>query len=682
MSSTAPVLNQPERLKALRRTGLLDSPPEALFDRLTRMAAQILEVPAAIMTLVDENRQFFKSCIGLPEPWASYRETPLSHSFCQFVTASGEPLVVNDARLDERVRTNLAIQDLNVVAYLGVPLATRDGHIIGSFAAIDSKPHTWTERDKSLLIDLAALAMAQIELPLESEARYQAESALERSREDLRTAVEAAGVGIWNYDVKAGELIWSDRCRELFGIPLHEPITLERFFAALHPEDRAPTDEMIRLAITEKQDFKSEYRAVWLDGSIHWIAALGRGIYDAKTGEALRLTGAAIDITERKQFEQQLREAKEAAEAANHTKDNFLATLSHELRTPLNPVLMLASELEHSDELPERLREDFALIRKNVELEARLIDDLLDLTRVLRGKLQLNRQVTDAHLPLRQAVGILHSDLTAKQIDLTLDLAAVDSTLSADAVRLQQIFWNLVKNAIKFTPPRGKITIRSRNLVRRTLRVEVADTGIGIEPDEQERIFLAFAQSATNSGHRFGGLGLGLSISRLLVEMHGGRIWAESAGPNTGSTFIVELPLVSLPADTKSTPQQPLKAAAAKLKVLLVEDHEPTRSTLSRLLRRRGHEVLAAETLAEARRLAARHSLDLVISDLGLPDGTGDRLMEELRATYHLKGIALSGYGMEEDVQRSLRAGFVSHLTKPISIEMLDHAIEQASQNN
>lgn len=678
MSLLAPALENPERLEALRRTGLLDSPAEELFDRLARMAAKMLDVPVAIITFVDEKRQFFKSCVGLPEPWQSYRETPLSHSFCQYVTAGGRPLVVEDARLDERLRDNLAVGDLHVVAYLGVPLTTRDGFTLGSFAAIDSKPRTWSDRDVSLMNDLAALVMAQVELPAEQAARRKAEEALERSREDLRVAVEAGGIGLWSWDLDKDDITCTDRCRFLLGISFDERLTLARFLATLHPDDRHPTDSKIRQSLAEREDFAVEYRTVWPDESEHWVYAQGCGIYDPSTGKALRFTGAMIDITDRKIAEQQLRESKEAAEAANRTKDDFLAALSHELRTPLNPVLMIASELEHSPEVSERLREDFALIRKNVELEARLIDDLLDLTRVLRGKLQLNVQHTDLHISLRQAIGILQADSQEKQLRLVLDLAAVRTTVSGDAARLQQIFWNVLKNAIKFTPPQGKIWIRTRNIPGNLIRVEVADTGIGIEPGDEEQIFQAFVQSSKTTGHRFGGLGLGLSISRLLAELHHGRIWAESAGRNAGATFIVELPLAMAPAEALPEETEPARTSATKLRILLVEDHEQTRKTLQRLLGRRGHQVTVAATVAEGRQLAEDDSFDLLVSDLGLPDGSGEDLMKEVRRSKQIKGIALSGYGMEEDVQRSLQAGFAAHLTKPINIEVLDQAIERA----
>ncbi len=678
MVAVAPVLDSPERLKALRQTGLLDSPPEDLFDRFARMAAKLLSSPMSIITVVTEERQFFKSAVGLPEPWATARQTPLSHSLCKYVASSGQPFVVGDALRDDRVCTNLAVQDLHVAAYLGVPLTTRSGYTIGSFAVMDSNPREWSERETSLMKDLAVFVMAQIELPAESAARHMAEKELERMRDDLQVAVEAAGVGIWNWDLTGDDFGCSERCRELLGLMPGETLTYARFLAALHPDDRQITDEKIRHTLATKKEFALEYRTIWPDQSVHWIFAKGRGIYHSRTDEPERFTGALIDITERKISEQQLRESKEAAEAANHTKDDFLAALSHELRTPLNPVLMIASELEHSPEIPERVREDFSVIRKNVELEARLIDDLLDLTRVLRGKLQLNIQETDVHVPMRQAIGILQADLENKQLDLSLDLAATDTILSADPVRLQQVFWNVLKNAIKFTPARGKIWISSRNLANGTVRIEIMDSGIGILPGEEERIFLAFGQSSNGHGHRFGGLGLGLSISKLLVEMHHGRIWARSAGRNTGATFFIELP-VGPTSLREATPAPPRSAQAPVkgLRILLVEDHEQTRRTLARLLTRRGHEVTSAETLMEGRMQAAANGFDLLVSDIGLPDGSGEDLMREVSRTHHLKGIALSGYGMEDDVQRSLEAGFAAHLTKPINIEVLERTIRE-----
>ena len=275
---------------------------------------------------------------------------------------------------------------------------------------------------------------------------------------------------------------------------------------------------------------------------------------------------------------------------------------------------------------------------------------------------------------------ILRPDMQERQIEVTLDLAAPHNCIKADAVRVQQIFWNVLKNAVKFTPPGGAITVRTRNPADKEgmLVVEITDTGIGMEPGILGKVFDAFIQEEHDGAHRFGGIGLGLAITRRLVEVQNGRIRAESAGRNHGTTFHIELPLEApeLCAADGPPPVAPRAAPPAKARrILLVEDHEQTRSILVQLLERRGHHVVGVITATAAREIAAARDLDLVISDLGLPDGDGHALMAELRDAYGLPGIALSGYGMEEDLERSRRSGFFTHLTKPVDIHALESAI-------
>jgi len=374
--------------------------------------------------------------------------------------------------------------------------------------------------------------------------------------------------------------------------------------------------------------------------------------------------------------------------AASRAKDDFLATLSHELRTPLNPVLLIASDAASNHELPPRTRTDFDTIRKNIELEARLIDDLLDLTRIARGKVILEKHILDVSRVLEDAIAHVRDEIDQKQIVLKMDLNAAQHTAFADAVRLQQIFWNLLKNAVKFTPNGGQITVETAASENK-LVVKITDTGIGMTPDEASHVFTAFSQgnhTNGNNGHRFGGLGLGLAISQKLAEFHSGKIHATSEGRDKGSTFIVELPLAqplaknedgiaSQPAD--SSPDLPAKANGVR--VLLVEDHEPTRTALTQLLMRRSYKVITAGSIAEARIMAAAQSFSLVVSDIGLPDGNAYDLMAELQKNGAIKGIAITGYGMEQDVARSRAAGFVAHLTKPVSIQSLETALSVAT---
>jgi PAS domain S-box-containing protein len=411
-------------------------------------------------------------------------------------------------------------------------------------------------------------------------------------------------------------------------------------------------------------------------------------------GNITGILGVITDIDARKEAENELKRARDEALAASRAKDDFLAALSHELRTPLNPVLLLASDAANDARLSPEIRANFDLILKNVNLEARLIDDLLDLTRITRGKLHLDRHGYTLHAILRDALANVEGELLAKNLKLEVKLSAVDSRVLGDSVRLQQVFWNILKNAVKFTPEGGHISVRTEVLTAQNkVRFEVTDSGIGMTDGEISRAFLAFTQGDHAVGgvgaHRFGGLGLGLTITKMLVDLHGGSIRAFSEGRDKGSTFQVDLPLA--PGDLPDRPvagvfvshstspfAQPISPdkSQPRRRILLVEDHAPTRQTLQHLLRQRKFDVVPAESAEAALRMMQTDEFDLVISDIGLPDQNGYELMAALHALKPgLPGIALSGYGMEDDLARSSAAGFQTHLVKPVTIGMLEDAI-------
>ena len=362
---------------------------------------------------------------------------------------------------------------------------------------------------------------------------------------------------------------------------------------------------------------------------------------------------------------------------SNLAKDQFLAMLSHELRTPLTPVLASAVALESEEGLPENIHQSLQIIRRNVELEARLIDDLLDLTRISKGKVQLNFEVVNAHTLLRNAIEICRTEIEQKQLALRLDLAASKVHLRADSARLQQIFWNLIKNAVKFTPAGGRISISTSSDPGDQLRIEVADTGIGIEPESLAKIFDAFEQGGVP---QLGGLGLGLAISKTLVEAHNGTIAAASAGRNRGARFtLIFSTCEKAEAQAAPTIVSPRAARRHAVRILLVEDHEDTNRSLTNLLRRRGYHVQSARNLQTARDLSSKEEFDVLISDLGLPDGSGIDLMQPLRSGRPVLGIALTGFGMEDDIRKSHEAGFKHHLVKPIDLNKLDSLIQEAA---
>ena len=367
--------------------------------------------------------------------------------------------------------------------------------------------------------------------------------------------------------------------------------------------------------------------------------------------------------------------ARVEAERASEAKDRFLAMLSHELRTPLTPVLASVFMLEREDNIPQIMHESLQLIRRNVELEARLIDDLLDLTRISKGKVQLSFEIVDAHTLLRNALEICQSEIEQKKLELRSEFAATKVHLQADPARLQQIFWNLIKNAVKFTPDGGKLSIRTTNNGDGQFCLEVEDSGCGIDPEVLPRIFHAFEQAGRT---QLGGLGLGLAISKALVEAHQGSIRAESQGRDRGAKFTA-LFSTSAPNSIPESIDAPRSTAKRRsVRLLLVEDHEDTNQSLTRMLRRRGYEVHTANDMRSALDIATSKQFDVLVSDIGLPDGSGIDLLKALRAKGEVFGIALSGYGMEEDIRRSHDVGFSHHLVKPVDLNKLDSIIQAA----
>ena len=534
--------------------------------------------------------------------------------------------------------------------------------------------------------------------------RKASEVALRESEERLRLATQTGKVGLWDWDITTGQVTWTDSLYAIHGVvkDRFQP-TVDGFVALVHPDDRAGVRRRMKTTLEESLPYEVSFRAVKPDGEVIWLFANARLIRTG--GRPARLIGATLDITEMKraeetlrQNEERLRAARDEAEAASHAKDQFLAALSHELRNPLNPVLLTAGDMLMQARVSGEERDAWELVRKNVALEAALIDDLLDLTRIAQGKVALHVAAVDIHKVLHDALGTVEEALQQKGIMVDLELAATRHVLRGDPVRLQQIFWNVLNNAVKFTPAAGAIRVCSRDGEDETLLVEIGDNGMGMTEEELGRLFEAFQQgdhADRRGSHRFGGLGLGMAITRQLVQMHGGTIGATSKGRGQGSLFTIafraraELNVhggdgesVEAGAVSESTDAKPNGEVSEQRSVLLVEDHDPTRGTLATLLRRRGYEVTMARSMAEARAIAGRQQFELVLSDLGLPDGDGRVLMRELREAYGqgIRGIAISGYGMPEDVKRSIEAGFCVHLTKPVEIDALEMALREAGR--
>ncbi|HXE55623.1 MAG TPA: PAS domain-containing protein, partial [Tepidisphaeraceae bacterium] len=444
-------------------------------------------------------------------------------------------------------------------------------------------------------------------------AKY-AEEALRRSEARARALIDSVVQLMWTNDPQGRTLYYNSRWSEYTGMEMFEADWL----SLVHPEDRARLLEVRAGGIPSGQAYEVEYRLRRFDGEYRWHLVRVVPVKD-ELGRVLNWFGTATDVHDMKMAEQRLAEAKREAEAANSAKDRFLAVLSHELRTPLTPVVMSVSALAMDPNLPAEARQELAMVRRNVELETKLIDDLLDITRIVNGKLRLNVRAQRAHELLNNVMEICGSEAMAKRLKTDVDLKAEDDRIAADGARMQQVFWNLIKNAIKFTPEEGRVQVRTHNPRPGQFVLEVADSGVGIDPAAMGRLFNAFEQGEQKVTRQFGGLGLGLAISKALVDLHGGTILVHSDGKGCGATFTLGLPttgvverMVDSIEEASAVGDQPLPKP---IHVLLVDDHADTLRLLGRLLEARGLRVTTVANAAAALAAASQIRFDILVSD-------------------------------------------------------------------
>ncbi|MEP0909183.1 PAS domain S-box protein [Leptolyngbya subtilissima ST-M1] len=515
-------------------------------------------------------------------------------------------------------------------------------------------------------------------------ARKQAEEARRESETRFRTLTRHAPVGIFMTDPDGNCLYVNERWCEIAGM---SPETAQGtgWVSALHPDDRERVADVWYQAAQNAQVFVAEYRFQTPQGKVTWIQGTATAL-QRETGEVAGYLGTLTDITDRKRAEaareqlfQQEQAAREAAERANRIKDEFLAVLSHELRSPLNPILGWAKLLQMRKLDDAKTAEALATIERNAKLQTELIDDLLDIAKILRGKLSLNVDSVNLSFVIKSAIETVSSNAAAKSISLHSMLPNIGQ-VSGDAARLQQIVWNLLSNAIKFTPKGGQVDIYMER-VGHQAEITVKDTGKGINPEFLPHIFETFRQEDASITRQYGGLGLGLAIVRQLVEAHNGTITAESPGEGFGATFTVRLPLLNVtpaiqPADGR--PQQELNLAG--IRVLAVDDEPDARELLTVLLTEYGAEVLAVASASEVLVNLESFQPDVLVSDIAMPDVDGYALIQQVRALPATKGgqipaICLTAYAREEDCQRSIRSGFANHVAKPLEPERLVRAL-------
>ncbi|HEY9769758.1 MAG TPA: PAS domain-containing protein [Coleofasciculaceae cyanobacterium] len=522
--------------------------------------------------------------------------------------------------------------------------------------------------------------------------RKQAEEALRESESRFQLATRAITGLIYDWNVQTGHIYRSEGLLRLVGVHPEAALpTADWWTERINPEDQARSHFDWKAAFaangTLQDSYSVEYRVRHADG--HWVYVWDRGclLRDA-SGQVIRVVGSTADISERVQIErdrerilQQEQAARKEAEKANRIKDEFLAVLSHELRSPLNPILGWSQLLLTGRLNATQTAEALQTIRRNATLQSQLIEDLLDVSRILRGKLALNVVPVPLARMITAALETVRLAAQAKNIQIQTVFSSDVIEVSGDAGRLQQIVWNLLSNAVKFTPNGGRVEVRLTQIDCQA-QIQVSDTGKGIAPDFLPYVFERFRQEDGATTRQFGGLGLGLAIAHQLVELHGGSVFVDSAGEDQGATFTIRLPLFESQGQEKelnldsSSILRPLSLPLAGMRILVVDDEPDSRDFVVFVLEQAGADTLAMSSASEALQSIQHNKPDLLVSDIGMPEMDGymliDYIRNQLPPQYRdLLAIALTAYAGEANERQVLQAGFHQHLAKPIDPSVL-----------
>ncbi|MEP0819279.1 MULTISPECIES: ATP-binding protein [Trichocoleus] len=594
------------------------------------------------------------------------------------------PNVATDPNLSPAQRSAYAA--IQIGAYIGIPLVKGD-EFVAVLAVHMAGPRDWTPDEVALVEEVAERTWAAVD-------RARTEAALRDSENRFRMAIESAQLGTWDWDLITNQLIWDEGCKAMFGLPPEAESSIESFFAGLHPDDRERLEKVVQQVLNPARGgkYSVEYRTIGIqDGVERWITAKGQVYFDA-ADQPQRFIGTVLNITEQKHIEAErehllTREqaARVEADRANRLKDEFLAVLSHELRSPLNPILGWSRLLQNGKLDAARTQQALKTIERNAQLQSELIEDLLDVSRILQGKLNLEVSAINLIFIIRAAMETVRLAAEAKSIQIESNLDPDVGLVSGDSTRLQQVVWNLLSNAVKFTPNGGQVRIRLERLDSYAY-ITVGDTGQGIVPDFLPYVFDSFRQADATTTRKFGGLGLGLAIVRHLVELHGGTVGVESPGVGMGATFTVRLPLMPTQAIATQSRQSPESDYDLHgVQVLVVDDEPDSREFVAFVLKEAGATVLIATTAAEALTMLIHSRPNVLLSDIGMPDMNGYMLMQQVRALSPEQGgqvaaIALTAYAGDFNQQQALQAGFQQHVSKPIEPKKLIEVISSLIQ--
>lgn len=625
-----------------------------------RLAGSVLEQAADAIVVCDENGRVLRASASAIELCG---RNPLLESF-----AKAFPLVGVDQEVSG-ASENVAARALRGETLRACPASLggaggASAHVLVSAGRL----HDAEDRTIGCVITLVDITDRKL-----------AEEALRESEERLLIAKQAAELGIYDYDVSSGRLQWDDRVRELWGLDPDEPVTADTYMFGIHPDDRAPVQAAMERALAAPGggDFHAEYRVInRSDARERWVAATGRVAFEG--GRPVRLTGTVQDVTRRKETEQALRDA-------DRRKNQFLAVLSHELRNPLAPIKNSLFILDRAAPGGEQARRAHAVIDRQTEQLSRLVDDLLDVTRITSGKVQLQRQRLELNELVRRTIEDYRTLFERSEVALELTPAPAPVYVDGDWSRLAQVVGNLLQNAAKFTARHGQthVTVKSEPAAGRA-EIRIIDTGIGMTHQMLARLFEPFSQADDTLDRSKGGLGLGLALVKGLVELHGGEIVADSEGLGKGAEFVLRLPISE--AETAVRPEALRRGVPhRRRRVLIIEDNPDAADSLCEALELGAHEVEVAYSGPEGLDRARRFHPDIVLCDIGLPGMDGYEVARAIRTDETLKGtflVALSGYAQPEDVQRAQQAGFEWHLAKPPNLDKLEELLSSLPDRN
>jgi signal transduction histidine kinase len=578
---------------------------------------------------------------------------------------------------------------LGLKAAWSMPIYSAEGKVLGTFGTYFEETRNPVEAEIQLVEVLSRTAALAIERDAndrrlrESEARYrriaESERAMTQNRLRLDYAVRLSGVGFWNCVLPFDELHWDHRVKEHFFLPAEARVHIEDFWSRIHPDDREPTRIAIEASMRDRVSYDVVYRTVNpANGDIKWIRALG-GMTFGADGEPTHFDGVTVDVSEHKRDQLSLAEALSKVSDQDRRKDEFLATLAHELRNPLAPIRTGLSILRIGGTAEQQLRTREMMERQLGHL-VRMVDDLLDISRVTLGKVTLKPERVDFRGVMHSALETTRTLIESHGHEFATRLPADPLPLDVDPTRLAQVIANLLNNAAKYTPPGGRIQL-SAQIDGHELVIRISDDGVGIPAELLPRVFDLFMQVGSSTDQAQGGLGIGLTLVRGLVEMHGGSVFAESPGIGLGTTMTVRLPLAGASENADRFAAVDLSEAGS-LRILVVDDNVDAAASLAMLLELEGHSTQVAHSGSEAIAAVSSFRPQLVFLDIGLPDISGYQVAERIRAMTQQdlpRLVALTGWGSEDDRRQAHNAGFDAHLVKPVDPSELAAVLKNPS---